>query len=278
MKKVFLFVVASLLVSVQLVKANPAFSVTVVGKGEPVLFFPGFACPGELWQETVAEVSKQYKCHAFTFAGFGTVPPIEKPWLPKIQAAAMEYVQQKQLHKAVLVGHSLGGTLALWMAATKPELFAKVIAIDALPCNGAVMMPNYNAAAMSYDNPYSRQMLQQDSASFRAAAAQQAAFMMKLQHRQQQVVNWMMQADRNTYVYGYIDLLKVDLRKDMANITIPVVILAATSPSKAMVAKTYNEQYALLANKQIFYADQSAHFIMYDQPEWMMQQLKQNLQ
>lgn len=278
MKKVFLFVIASLLVSVQLVKANPAFSVTVVGKGEPVLFFPGFACPGELWQETVAELSKKYECHVFTFAGFGNVPAIEKPWLPKIKEEVMAYVQQKQLHKATVVGHSLGGTLALWMAATKSDLFKKVIAVDALPCNGAVMMPNYNADAITYDNPYSRQMLKQDSASFRAAAVQQVSFMMQNKSRQSQVLNWMMQADRNTYVYGYIDLLKLDLRKDMANISIPVVILAATNPSKQVVEKTYNEQYALLANKQIFYADQSAHFIMYDQPEWMMQQLKQNLQ
>ncbi|MEO5777493.1 MAG: alpha/beta hydrolase, partial [Flavobacterium sp.] len=43
--------------------AQQAFKVEVVGKGNPVLFFAGFGCTGEVWKAAVFELSKQYECH-----------------------------------------------------------------------------------------------------------------------------------------------------------------------------------------------------------------------
>lgn len=277
MKKLHLLLVCILLVNV-FANAGQAFQVQVVGKGKPVLFFPGFGCTGDVFKEAVAALSKQYECHVFTFAGFGNVPAIEKPWLPKIKDEVIAYVNNKQLKQAVIVGHSLGGTLGLWLAASEKQLFKKVIAVDALPCNGALMVPNFKAEEMVYETPYSKQMMQMDSAAFRAMNNQQVAYMILNKQKHQQVSDWMAMADRATFVYGYIDLLKLDLREDIAAIQIPVVILAATHPSKTMIEKTYNEQYAKLQQKTILYADQSAHFVMYDQPEWFLTKLTENLQ
>jgi pimeloyl-ACP methyl ester carboxylesterase len=168
--------------------------------------------------------------------------------------------------------------LGLWLAATDQSLFKKVIALDALPCMGAVMMPNYDASTIVYESPYSNQMLQQDTDSFHKLVQQQVGFMMLNKDKRARVVDMMLQADRKTYVYGYIDLLKLDLRNDIAGIQIPVVVLAATHPNKAIIEKTYNEQFAKLGNKVIHYADKAAHFVMYDQPEWYISKIKENIQ
>ena len=37
---------------------DKAFKVEVIGKGEPVLLFPGFTCTGDVWQDLVTELSK----------------------------------------------------------------------------------------------------------------------------------------------------------------------------------------------------------------------------
>lgn len=177
MKKLSFLLSFFLLVHI-VANAGQAFQVQVIGKGKPVLFFPGFGCTGDVFKDAVATLSKQYECHVFTFAGFGNVPAIEKPWLPKIKDEVIAYVKNKQLKESVIVGHSLGGTLGLWLAASEKQLFKKLIAVDALPCTGALMMPNYKSADMVYESPYSKQMLQMDSAAFRAMAKQQTAFMM----------------------------------------------------------------------------------------------------
>ena len=105
---------------------HSAFKVQVVGKGEPILFFPGFACTDEVWEVQVKELSKEFECHLFTFAGFGDVPPVEFPWYPKIEEEVQRYIGEHQLEDAIAIGHSLGGTLALSLASKAP-IFKKLI-------------------------------------------------------------------------------------------------------------------------------------------------------
>ena len=70
------------------------------------------------------------------------------------------------------------------------------------------------------------------------------------------------------------DLLKLDLREDISKIKIPVTILAATYPYGMDMAKsTYEGQYKKLGRYEIEYAEGSAHFIMYDKPEWFLDQI-----
>lgn len=255
--------------------SQSAFKVDVKGKGNPVLLFPGFGCTGEVWNETVAELSKTNECHIFTFAGFGNVPAINSPWLSQIKEEIITYVKTKKLKKATLLGHSLGGTLSLWLASEEPNLFSKIIAVDAIPCSASLMIPNYKGQVISYDNPQSKMMLQMDQKAFEMMNSQSTAFMCLNKEKQQVINQWMNIADRKTYVYGYVDLLNLDLRKEIAKIKIPVVVLAATQPNMETVQKTYKEQYQNLPTVTIHYAENSAHFVMFDQPDWYLSKVKQ---
>jgi len=271
------FIFSLLLISVLTAKSQSAFKVVVSGKGQPILFFPGFGCTGEVWNDAVAELSKTYQCHVFTFAGFGNVPPIEGQWLAKIKAGVIAYVKEKKLKKTILIGHSIGGTLSLWLASAEPTMFNKIIAVDALPASAALMIPNYKGEPIAYNNPQSKMMLEMDTASFAAMNAQTVSYMCKNVEKQKVLTDWMNKADRKTYVYGYVDMLNLDLREAVAKIKIPVIVLAAANPDKAIVEKTYKAQYEKLPSVMILYAENSTHFVMYDQPNWFMEKLRENL-
>ncbi|KAF2515219.1 alpha/beta fold hydrolase [Flavobacterium foetidum] len=277
MKTKSILIIAFILLISQAVFSQTAFKVDVKGKGAPVLLFPGFGCTGEVWNETVAELSKNHECHIFTFAGFGNVPPIESPWLSTIKNQVISYVKTKKLKNATLIGHSLGGTLSLWLASEETDLFKKIILVDALPASAALMIPNYKGETIPYDNPQSKMMLAMDQKSFNAMNSQSTSFMCLNKEKQQSINEWMSIADRKTYVYGYIDMLNLDLRKEIAKIKIPVVILAATNPDLNTVQNTYKAQYENLPSVKIHYAAKSAHFVMYDQPEWFMEKVTSEL-
>ncbi|WP_374174899.1 alpha/beta fold hydrolase [Flavobacterium tructae] len=277
MKTKSILLIALMLLISKSVFSQTAFKVDVKGKGTPVLLFPGFGCTGEVWNETVAELSKNYECHIFTFAGFGNVSPIEGPWLSTIKNQVVSYVKNKKLTKATLIGHSLGGTLSLWLAAEETNLFKKVIIVDALPASAALMIPNYKGEVIPYDNPQSKMMLGMDQKAFNAMNSQATSYMCHNKEKQKTINEWMNAADRKTYVYGYIDMLNLDLRKEIAKIKIPVVILAATNPDLATVQNTYKAQYENLPSVKIYYAANSAHFVMYDQPEWFMEKVKSEI-
>ena len=268
----------SLFVTTIIINAQKPFDVIVKGKGEPVLLFPGFACTGEVWDDTVVELSKNYECHIFTFAGFGTVAPIEKPWLIKIKEGVNEYVKNQKLKNPTIIGHSLGGSLGLWLAIEEENPYSKLILVEALPSIGALFMPNFKSEDMVYDSPRNNQMLQMNTVAFESMAEQMANGMTLNEDKKSQIKNWIIQADRETYVYGYTDLLKLDLRNDIAKIKIPVIVLAATHPyGKEMVEKTYKKQYQNLETYDIEYVENAAHFIMYDNPSWFLKQLIKHL-
>lgn len=269
--------VACLWISVQLY-AQQSFKVQVTGKGDPVLLFPGFGCSGEVWTETVKRLSATNECHTFTFAGFDRVPAIDTPWLSTIKDDIIKYVKTKKLSKPVLLGHSLGGTLSLWLASLETAMFKKVIAVDALPASAALMIPGYNGQKLDYNNPQSKTILQMSDSAFKAMNAQSVTYMCLNKNKQQTIINWMNSCDRKTYVYGYVDMLNLDLREKIAAITIPVTILAATFPNKQMAENTYTTQYKNLPGIQVLYADNAAHFVMYDQPEWFINNLIKAIQ
>lgn len=265
-------------ISLTLSAQTKAFEVKVSGTGQPIVFFPGFTCPGEVWEDIVSELSKTNECHVFTFAGFGDVPAIERPWLPKIKEGVLQYITDKYLQKATIVGHSLGGALGLWLASRDDFDFNKIIVVDALASTGALMIPNFDSETIVYDNPYNQNLLEMDDKSFEAMARQMASGMSLNKDKHELLTTWITNTDRETYVYGYTDLLKLDLREALSKITVPVTILAATQPyGEENVKKTYIEQYKNLDNYTIKYATESAHFIMFDQPNWLLKNIIEEL-
>ncbi len=261
-------------VSVTLNAQEYPFKVEVSGKGKPLLLFPGFTCTGAVWDDVVQDLSKNYECHVFTFAGFGNVPAIEAPWFSEIKNGVSTYITAKKLKDPIAIGHSLGGTLALWMASEKTQ-FSKVILIDALASTGALMMPNFKSEYISYDNPYNTQLLKMESEEFEKMAMQMAQGMTLHATKRQQIIDWMVQADRTTYVNSYTDLLKLDLRDTIATVKTPITILAATQPyGEETVKKTYEEQYKNLKDYTLKFAGKSAHFIMFDQPQWLLKEIR----
>ena len=75
------------------------------------------------------------------------------------------------------------------------------------------MIPNFKSEYMVYDAPYNKQLLAMGDADFESMALQMASGMTVNQEKQAKIMVWMINADRETYVYGATDLLKLHLRE-----------------------------------------------------------------
>lgn len=253
--------------------AQPAIKVDKAGKGTPVLFLPGFMTPGSVWNETVKNLKGKYEAHLVSYAGFNGNAPIAMPWYATIKKELLDYVKVNKLKNLKLIGHSMGGNLAVDLAAELGDVVDKIIIVDALACMREVMMPGVPAEALQYESPYNKQMLEMNAEAFEKSATMMAQGMTTVTENQELIKSWILQADRKTYVYGYTDLLKLDLRPTLAQIKVPVLILGAPFPTKEMVVPNYEKQYANLANKTLEIAPAGRHYIMFDQPEWLYNQI-----
>jgi pimeloyl-ACP methyl ester carboxylesterase len=137
------------------------------------------------------------------------------------------------------------------------------------------MFPNQESGNFSYDNPYANSQLTMPDEAFRKMLNGQIQMMCHATENHEQILEWMTKSDRETYVKGYIDYLNFDASILLKDIKAEVLILAATSYGKAQSEQVYTTQYANLANYDIKYAENAAHYIMYDQPEWFYEQINQ---
>ena len=244
------------------------FAVETIGKGNPILCFPGFTAPGSMWKETVENLGLERKSYLFTYAGFNGNDPIEMPWYSSIKNSIVEYIKDNNLTDIIIVGHSMGGNLAIEIAAELPNRVSKIIIVDALPCMLDLMMPGVPAESLSYNSPYNDQMLQMDEQQFKGMAAMMASNMAFNTDKTDILTSWIVEADRKTWVYGYTDLLKLDLRDILAKVKCESLILGASFPDVKMAEGNFEKQYTNLSNKKIVMAPNSKHFLMFDQPEW----------
>lgn len=244
-----------------------------IGDGAPILFIPGFSTPGEIWKPTILNLSGNFKAYYFSYAGFNGNAPVPFPWYDKVKDAVIGFVCRNNLRNIVLVGHSVGGNLAVDVASELPDRINRMILVDVLPALREVLMPGVPVDSIRYDSPYNNQLLAMDDESFGRLAGQMASGMTLSSVGADSIKLWIMQADRKTWVYGYTDILKFDQRNRLAAITCKVLVVGAPSPNERYARLTFEQQYSELHAWRLVIAPESRHFIMLDQPKWFYRTL-----
>jgi len=153
------------------------FTVDIMGQGKPILYLPGFATPGSIWKETVENITLKRKSYLISYAGFNGNEPIEMPWYDSIKSSLIKYIQDNNLKDIIIIGHSMGGNLAVDIASELPGRTSKIIIVEALPCMREVMMPNVSEENLYYESPYNKQMLEMDEQQFKNMASMIASNM-----------------------------------------------------------------------------------------------------
>ena len=254
--------------------ATTPFEVRVVGAGPDVLLIPGLASSGATWDGVVAHLSPHFRCHVFTLAGFAGVPAVAGPPLDNAEAAIDAYVHAQHLRTPLVIGHSLGGFVALRLAIDHPADVGKLVIVDALPALGASRMDSLTPAQLHQFAEQMRQQLNaQDDAHYAAAQASQIATLVTTPADVSRVQAWGRDSDRATVVAAMVDMLGDDLRPQLRRVHAPTLVLGSWAAYKDVSTleasrAIYVRQYADLAGVRIDMAPTARHFIMLDDPAW----------
>jgi pimeloyl-ACP methyl ester carboxylesterase len=102
------------------------------GSGEPALvFIHGWSCDRSHWAEQVTRFSTDREVIALDLAGHGESGRGRKDWtIESLGGDVRAVVVALGLRRVVLIGHSMGGPVALAAASGMPERVAGVIGID----------------------------------------------------------------------------------------------------------------------------------------------------
>jgi len=84
------------------------------GAGTPAMIFvPGLSSGSWVWDGAVKTYAGTHAVYLVTLAGFGGLPAPSGPALAGADASLLQLLSQEKLVRPIVVGHSLGGFLAL---------------------------------------------------------------------------------------------------------------------------------------------------------------------
>lgn len=287
MKNTSLVATVLAVVTTALSAAEPtAFSTRVTGRGRPMILIPGLATPGEVWDGTVAHFRDRFECHVVTLAGFGGAPArsddSRESLLATVREQLAEYVRAHDLDRPVIVGHSLGGFLALDLAAKHPDLPGELVIVDSLPflmgiMNPAATVEDAKQAATATASSYAQMDAEGYARMIRSGP--NGSTMATREADIEKVIRWGLASDGPTVATAMTELYTSDLRAELAAITSRTLALGAwigyaPYSNHDYVDQTYRAQYAALAGFQLAISDTARHFIMLDEPEWTFAQIE----
>jgi pimeloyl-ACP methyl ester carboxylesterase len=118
------------------VRVGPAtIAYEVAGAGPPVILVHGLSGSGRWWRRTVGALTPHRRVYVVDLIGFGASRAGIPFTLAEAAGYLLRWMDQLDLERASLVGHSMGGLIAAELAADAPDRIDRLVLVDpaALP-------------------------------------------------------------------------------------------------------------------------------------------------
>lgn len=247
-------------------------------QGRAVILIPGLEGGPWVWQRTIEHLQKDHRVYAVTLAGFDGAPAPRDggSLLDRADASLLQLIRQHKIDKPVLVGHSLGGTLALRFAGEHPQLLGGVVAVDGLP-----IFPGMERVDAAQRQAMAAKMGKQLAALTPAQfAAQALGYMQKVgvidPELAARYAPMNARSDIQATAQYMAEDLAADYRSGLKQATVPILEISPyyapdfSKPpmvmSEAQKAAYYEGLLANAPNATVVSISPSRHYVMLDQP------------
>lgn len=265
------------------VRAQAAFSsqritVTRRGRGADLLLIPGLASTAEVWRGVADRLAGRRRLHLISIRGFGELAAganASGAVMAAVAAEVRRYIAEQRLDRPALIGHSMGGQVGLRVAADAGSRVGRVMAVDSSPFFPALISPQATVgdvepiAQLAYQAIH---FLGDEALRSRGRAlgvelggATDALF---------GTLGWQ-GGDRRVLAQSLYEVMTVDLRRRLPDITAPVTVVYGwsadgTSP-RSRTDSLFRRAYSRLRTPAAFVPIEGAeHMVMIDQPTRFM--------
>src|SRR5688572_20762185 len=192
------------------------------GAGEPLVLLHGLGASSADWEYQIPEFARRFFVVAVDFRGHGASDRAGDYSVQRFAADTWQLLDRLKLPRPILVGHSMGGAVAMQMALDRPGAVARLVLANTLPSfltdtpgkqamlwTRLMLMSLLGPRRLSeimtrrlYPNP--------DQAALRAKVARRNA-----------------KHDRNVYLATIRALTRWSVRDRLAALKLPVLVLAS---------------------------------------------------
>src|SRR5690606_20655553 len=106
----------------------------VQGEGKPMVIIHGFLGMGDNWKTLGNKFAEEgYEVHFLDMRNHGRSPHSDEMNYEAMAGDVLGYCKSKGLEDIILMGHSMGGKVAMHVANANPDLIDKLIIVDIAP-------------------------------------------------------------------------------------------------------------------------------------------------
>ncbi len=105
----------------------------VQGQGTPLVILHGLFGTLDNWKSIANQLSNHFQVYLLDQRNHGKSPHVPNMDLPSMAKDLADFLGQMNLSKAHIMGHSMGGKVAMQFAFNYPELLDKLIVLDIAP-------------------------------------------------------------------------------------------------------------------------------------------------
>ena len=242
------FVIAAALIVTACTSTRPFVSdrITVItqGNGPDLILIPGLTGDHTSWSGVADTLDDRYRLHLVQVNGFGgSAPGVNASGVVSAPVAeeVARYIREQRLDRPAVIGHSMGGTIGMMLAARHPASVGRLMVVDMTPYMGDMLPPGASADQARADilaSPPGEGMLGQMFPTL----TQKPEMVPKL-------MNGLRTSDRRTVANAFHELIVTDLRPELSRITVPMTVLYVVPPNVPMPPAQFDASMrALYAN------------------------------
>ncbi len=214
----------------------------VAGQGEPVVLVHGLSGSSHWWVRNLPALAGNYTVYLVDLPGFGAMSRFpDRLMLSELATWLLQWMDAVHLERIRLIGHSMGGAIAIQCAAQRPAAISQMV----LAAPAAI--PAGHLTLWSYVPPLV-ETLAATTPSFLPILAYDA-----------------LRAGPRTLLRMSRALLTHDVRDELRQVTVPTLLMwgrrdALVPPSLAHAMRQE------LAHAELRILDDAGHVVMYDRP------------
>lgn len=245
------------------------------GQGQDMIPIHGLPAHRDVWAGVAESLEDRYRLHLVQINGFGGFPPeanAEGAVSAPVAEEVARYIRESGLDQPAIVGHSMGGTIGMMLAARHPDFIGRLMVVDSTPFLGVAFGPPGTTpeSAAPVADQIRKTILAQSSGSPEGMLEQMIAGMTRREEMRPALLQYSQDSHRPTVANAFHELIVTDLRPELAHITAPMTVLFVIPPNAPLPRDEFesavHQEFHNVPHAKLVRVENSYHYIQFDQP------------